>query len=178
MLNKLVVAICSVTVITGCSVQPIRFATDELRETVRSDMDRLTRHQDEISGAISLDEAIARAVRNNRDRKLKVLEAALAQQQTDLARYDMLPSLTAADGYSERDNYAASASVRFADGEPEPLPANPTYSVSQDKKRNTYDVAFTWNVLDFGLSYVRAQQQADRFLINKERERKVLHNIT
>ena len=50
----------------------------------------------------------------------------------------------------------------------EPLPANPTYSVSQDKKRNTYDVAFTWNVLDFGLSYVRAQQQADRFLINKE----------
>ena len=178
MLNKLVVAICSVTVITGCSVQPIRFATDELRETVRSDMDRLTRHQDEISGAISLDEAIARAVRNNRDRKLKVLEAALAQQQTDLARYDMLPSLTAAAGYSERDNYAASASVRFADGEPEPLPANPTYSVSQDKKRNTYDVAFTWNVLDFGLSYVRAQQQADRFLINKERERKVLHNIT
>ena len=70
MLNKLVVAICSVTVITGCSVQPIRFATEELRETVRSDMDRLTRHQDEISGAISLDEAIARAVRNNRDRAL------------------------------------------------------------------------------------------------------------
>lgn len=77
MLNKLVVAICSVTVITGCSVQPIRFATDELRETVRSDMDRLTRHQDRDQRRDFLDEAIARAVRNNRDRKLKVLEAAL-----------------------------------------------------------------------------------------------------
>lgn len=178
MLKKVVIALGAVFAISGCAVQPVMLNPEELREAVRSDVDRLTQQRDEITGAISLDEAIARAVRNNRDRKLKVLESALAHQQIELARHDLLPSLTAAAGYSERNNYAASASVRFADGEPEPLPADPTYSVSQDKQRSTYDVAFTWNVLDFGLSYVRAQQQADRFLIGKERERKVVHNIS
>jgi predicted DNA-binding helix-hairpin-helix protein len=31
--------------------------------------------------------------------------------------------------------------------------------------------------LDFGLSYVRAQQGSDRYLIAKERERKAVHNL-
>ena len=172
------IALGATFALTGCSLQPVVLTSEEVREAVRGDIDRLTRQRDEITSAISLDEAIARAVRNNRDRRLKVLESALASQQIDLAFHDLLPKLTAAAGYSERDNYAASASVRFDNGEPEPLPASPTYSVSQDKRRSTYDVAFTWNVLDFGLSYVRAQQQADRFLITKERERKVVHNIT
>lgn len=167
-----------VSVSTGCAVKPVALTTDELRASIRTDVDRLSQQRDAISDAIGLDEAIARAVRNNRDRKLKVLESALARKQIELARHDLLPSLTAAAGYSERNNYAASASVQFADGNPEPLPADPSYSVSQDKRRSTYDVAFTWNVLDFGLSYVRANQQADRFLIGKERERKVVHNIT
>lgn len=176
--TKLCIALGAVFVISGCAVQPTVLSPDELRESVRTDVERLTQQRDEIATSISLDEAVARAVRNNRDRKLKVLESALSQQQIDLARLDLLPSLTAAAGYSARNNYAASASVPFSGGNPEPLPANPTYSVSQDKQRNTYDVAFTWSVLDFGLSYVRAQQQADRFLIGKERERKVVHNIT
>ena len=37
---------------------------------------------------------------------------------------------------------------------------------------------FTWNALDFGLSYIRAGQQADRYLIAKELERKAIQNIT
>jgi outer membrane protein TolC len=117
-------------------------------------------------------------LKNNRDKKLKALEAALAQGQIDLVRQEMLPSLTASAGYSKRNNYAGSASVTFTDDTPDPLGPNPTYSVSQPKERTTYDAVFTWNVLDFGLSYVRAKQHADRYLIAKERERKVVHNIT
>lgn len=175
---KFIVAVGTLIAAGGCAVKPVVMGPKELREAVRADVDRLSQPNDAISAAISLDEAIARSVRNNRDRKLKVLESALTQQQIELARHDLLPNLTAAAGYSQRSNYAASASVRFADGVPEPLPADPAYSVSQDKQRSTYDVGFTWNVLDFGLSYVRAQQQANRFLIGKERERKVVHNIT
>ncbi len=178
MKTKVLVALGAVFAISGCAVKPVVLTTDELKAAVRIDVDHLSQQRDAVSAPISLDEAIARAVRNNRDRKLKVLESALAQRQLDLARFDALPSLAVSAGYSERSNYAASASVRFADGVPEALPADPSYSVSQDKQRSTYDVAFTWNVLDFGLSYVRANQQADRFLIGKERERKVVHNIT
>lgn len=178
MKTKIIASIGTVFVLSGCAIQPKVMSPDALRETIRSDVERLSQQRDQITAAISMDEAIARSVRNNRDRKLKVLESALTRQQIDLARQDLLPSLTAAAGYSGRNNYAATASVRFADDVPEPLPVDPAYSVSQDKQRTTYDVGFTWNVLDFGLSYVRANQQADRFLIGKERERKVVHNIT
>lgn len=178
MRTKIIASIGTVFVLSGCAIKPVVLSTETLRETIRSDVERLSQQRDQITAPISLDEAIARSVRSNRDRKLKVLETALTRQQIDLARHDLLPSLTTSAGYSGRSNYAATASVRFADGVPEPLPADPAYSVSQDKQRTTYDVGFTWNVLDFGLSYVRANQQADRFLIGKERERKVVHNIT
>lgn len=178
MKTKIIASIGTVFVLSGCAIKPVVLSTEALRETIRTDVERLSQQRDQITAPISLDEAIARSVRNNRDRKLKVLETALTRQQIDLARHDLLPSLTTSAGYSGRSNYAATASVRFADGVPEPLPADPAYSVSQDKQRTTYDVGFTWNVLDFGLSYVRANQQADRFLIGKERERKVVHNIT
>ena len=38
-------------------------------------------------------------------------------------------------------------------------------STSQDKRLRTSEIAFSWNVLDFGLSYVRARQTADKALI-------------
>ena len=55
--------------------------------------------------------------------------------------------------------------------------SHPAYSVSQDKNRSTASATFTWNILDFGLSYVRAGQSADRRMIAIERQRKVVHNI-
>ena len=39
------------------------------------------------------------------------------------------------------------------------------------------DIGFTWNALDFGLSYIRAGQSSDRYLIAKENEKKVANNI-
>ena len=49
---------------------------------------------------------------------------------------------------------------------------------SRNTISNNYDIGFTWNALDFGLSYVRAGQQADKYLISKELERKAIHNLT
>ncbi|SDT90360.1 TolC family protein [Halopseudomonas salegens] len=177
MFKKSILAVSLTATLSACSVNPQIIAPAEVAQSSREDMSLLFRDQ-AVSGAVSLDEAIARAVLNNREKKLKTLEAALAQGQIEVARHAMLPELTAAAGYSRRSEYAASASVVFDDGKPGPLGENPSYSVSQDKSRHTEDISFTWNVLDFGLSYVRAQQHADRYLISKERERKVVHNIT
>ena len=60
----------------------------------------------------------------------------------------------------------------------EALGDSPTYTLSQQTPSNSYDIGFTWNALDFGLSYVRAGQQADKYLISKELERKAIHNLT
>ena len=178
MLKKTILATTLAALISGCSVSPQVIPPEEVLNTVRSDLSRLSLEEEKVDAPITLHEAIARAVKYNRDKKLQALESALAQGQIELVQHEMLPSLTANAGYTKRNNFAASASVTFVNGEPSPLGSNPSYSVSQDKERSNGNIAFSWNVLDFGLSYVRANQQADRYLIAKERERKVAHNIT
>jgi outer membrane protein TolC len=164
--------------ITGCSVKPEPIPTENVKKQVQENLIILSDVVQPVTKAISLDEAIQRGLEHNLQKRVKLLETAMANQQLDLVYYDMLPNLTASAGYSERNNYAASASTSFNNGEPVPLRSNPQYSVSQDKERTTADIGFSWNILDFGLSYVRAQQQADKFLIAKEKQKKVEHNLT
>ena len=52
-----------------------------------------------------------------------------------------------------------------------------SYSTSRQRDVNTQDIGFTWNALDFGLSYIRAGQNSNRYLIAEEMERKAEHNI-
>ena len=42
---------------------------------------------------------------------------------------------------------------------------------------NEQDIGFSLNILDFGLSYIRAGQSSDRYLISRELERKAASNI-
>lgn len=176
--NKLVISVVASFMITGCSVKPNAIPKEEIKQVVEQDLNVLSKVVQPVTKPISLDEAIQRGLDHNLQKRVKILETALAQQQIDLVYFDMLPSLTASSGLSERNNYAASASTSFVNGEPQPLGSNPSYSVSQEKERTTADLTFSWNVLDFGLSYVRAQQQADKFLIAQEKQKKVEHNLT
>ena len=175
---KIVLPIISVLILTGCNVEPQPFSKNELKKHINNELLEIDKTLLPIKGKISLEEAIERGVTYNRQKKVAIMEAALSQNQLDLIEYDMLAQLTTKAGYSKRDNYAASASTAFTNGTPDPLDSNPSYSVSQDKKSLTADVSFSWNILDFGLSYVRAQQSADKYLIAKEKIRKVTQNIT
>lgn len=161
--------------LAGCSVTPKPILPEYIKEDVENNLQYLDKISQPITKPISLDEAINRAIENNLSKKLDLLSSALAEQKIDIVAFEALPSLTAKAGYSERNNYAASSSVPFTNGEP----GEPTgsYSVSQEKQTTTAGIGFSWNVLDFGLSYVRANQQADRYLIAKEKERKSIHNI-
>lgn len=175
--SKIVVlSVVTSFLITGCSVSPQPMLNEDVKEQVKNDLSILSEVVQPVTKPISLDEAIQRGLNHNLQKKVKILQSALSQQQLDLVYYDMLPSLTAAAGYSERNNYAATQSASFTNGEPQPL--GNSYSISQDKDRVTSDITFSWNILDFGLSYVRAQQQSDKFLIAKEEEKKVEHNLT
>ncbi|CAM4011585.1 TolC family protein [Arcobacter cloacae] len=173
-----VISVVASFVITGCAVKPEAILKEDVKQMVKNDLTVLSEVVQPVTKPISLDEAIQRGLDHNLQKRVKVLESALSQQQLDLVYYDMLPSLTASAGLSERNNYAASASTSFLNGEPEPLDPKPSYSVSQEKERTTADLTFSWNILDFGLSYVRAQQQADKFLIAQEKQKKVEHNLT
>ncbi len=169
--------VISTSLLSACAINPTVIDHSSVLLEANNDLKVLSENHEAINSPLNLSMVIARAVKYNREQRLKVMEAALASNQLDLARFNMLPELAVSAGYSERNQYAASASTTFENGQPRPLDNDPSYSVSQGKRKETSDIAFTWNVLDFGLSYVRAEQQADRYLIAKERERKAVHNI-
>lgn len=172
-----IVVVAALT-LSACSVIPQPFTEAEYETVLNADMAQLPDADRVIEQPISLEEALVRAVRNNREIRLKAMEAALAQGEVGLESLGMLPQLAAEAGYTNRDVYDASTSVVLIDGEPDTLPSEPAYSVSDGLDQRTAQVGFSWNVLDFGLSYVRAKQRADQYLISEERERKSIHTIS
>jgi len=175
--KSLPIPLLAVFIVSGCSIAPKPWEKSEIKNASEQELVALNRTE-EITKEISLSEAIHRGVNYNRQKRVRMMESALAEKQFDLLKFDMLPTLAANAGYDTRNNYAAAASTVFENGNPAALSNPPTYSVGQAKKQATADITFSWNVLDFGLSYVKAKQQSDRFLISKEGERKILFNIT
>lgn len=158
--------------ISGCAVtsKPIEHTVSEQR--ARGDLQTMFKGQEPISGPLTLHDAMARAVKYNLEARLKVMEHALANRQLDLARFDMLPRMAVQAGYAGRSNVSASSSRSVITGAQSLEP-----STSQDRDREVADLTMVWNVLDFGVSYVSAKQQADQRLIVEERRRKVIHTI-
>jgi len=167
-----VVVLGAALVLTGCSVTPEPLTLADHAERVNKDVSSLFADQEPVTGAITLEEAMARAIKYNLDHRLKVMENALASHQLTSANLSMLPNLTATAGYSGRNNFAGSNSNSLTNNT-ESLES----SSSTDRDQKTFDLSLTWNVLDLGMSWVRANQQADRLLITEERRRKVVHNI-
>ncbi len=159
-------------ILAGCgSVNFHPLTQDELARATAADMAAARQDVAPITGPLSLDEAVARALKYNLDRRVKMMEEALAMDQLDAKSWDMLPRLMAQAGYSHRNNDLITKSVDSVTGEPS---LSHPY-ISSARTHRTYDLGLTWNLLDFGLSYIEAKQQADRVLIAGERRRKAMH---
>ncbi len=171
-----IVFICLALV--ACARSPKVIDEKSLSISIAEDISELT--IDTSLKNIDLHTAIAIAVRNNRDLRISVMESALANSQKDLQKFDMLPDIALNAGYSEFTELQPSTSVSVDNdmGDETPLDGTQAYTISRGKGQETRGIEFTWNALDFGLSYIRAGQQADRYLIAKELERKAVQNIT
>lgn len=145
---------------------------EQRRVQVEADRALLFADQEPVTGPVTLAEAMARAIKYNLDHRQAVMEQLLQSRQLDVTTYDMLPKLVASAGYTTRDSANESLSrntiTNFQSLEP---------AVSQDRNRATADLTFTWNLLDLGVSYFQAHQQADRVLIANERRRRLINSI-
>lgn len=159
--------------LSGCAVSREPLTSQEIEQRVEENFMAMQAEQQPIGEEpITLHEVMARAIKYNLDHRLKMMEITLANENFDVSRYDLLPEITASAGYSARNNDLASYSESMADGN-ESL----TSSSSQEKNNFTSDLKVVWNVLDFGVSYLRTQQEADQMYILEERRRKVVQNI-
>ena len=158
--------------VSGCQVAPKAFTSNELSVYVEDKLTRVTASQEPISGQVTLYEAMARALKYNLDYRVETMNEILSNRRLQAKSADMLPKLVASGGWADRDNSAASYSRSLFSGL---RSVDPTTS----KQEGTFagDVTFSWHILDFGLSYVRAQQASDEALIAGELRRKTINRI-
>lgn len=125
-----------------------------------------------ITQSISLYEAMARALKYNLDHRVAMMETDLARADYDLSRYDLLPKVVASGGYFGRDNAPGASSLSLLSGRQSLEP-----SQSTEREFLSGDLTASWNILDFGLSKIRAEQLGNEALIYEERRRKAIIQI-
>ena len=166
-------AVAGVLMLTACALSPSPYSQDEFAAKAAAGRREIVAAVPPLTHPLTLAEAIARADKFNLDSRVKLMEQAQALDQLDVSKYDLLPKLTADAGYTGRSTPSAAVSRDlYTQGN---ALANPSYSTDRDDV--TGDLTMTWNVLDFGVSYFAAHQQADRALIAGERRRKTLDTL-
>ncbi len=162
----------SALVLAGCVSQPQMLTSAERSEFSTMVVHAATADQEPVEGPIGLHEAMARALKYNLDHRVAMIETSLATNDFELSRYDMLPQLVANTGYFGRDNEPGASSISLLSGRQSLEPSRST-----EQYYFGSDITMSWNVLDFGLSYIRSKQLGDEALIAEERRRKAINEI-
>ena len=158
--------------LSACALTPQPLEPEQLQVISEDHLNRVTADQEPVYGSISLHEAMARALKYNLDFKVEMMQTALRTAELRLNHYNLLPSIVTNSGYASRNNDVASGELNLKTGvETEPR------TTSTERELKTSDITFSWNILDFGLSFVRARQAADRVLIAEEARRKIVQRI-
>ncbi|CAG1769096.1 hypothetical protein BAC3_00051 [uncultured bacterium] len=173
--KQLIALSVAVAGLTGCAIEPQPITPNEQLASVLKDQAEIYHKQEPITAPLTFYDALARALKYNYDHRLSMMETVLQEAQLDVATMNMLPRLAVNAGYVGRDDQLGSSSVNYFNQNQSSQLS--TYSTSQDPHRGVADLSFAWNVLDFGVSYYQAKQQANRVLIAEERKRKVVNNL-
>lgn len=158
--------------LAACSTNTKIMSETDVESRAARDYDMMFSELPPLGHTISLEEAIARAIKFNLDNRLKLMESVVAQQRLNLVDYEKLPQLAANAGYTVRSKQQASSSLNLGTGV-----ENFGASTSQDKGIVTGDLQLSWDTLNFGIGYLNAKQASDEVLIAVERQRKTTQNI-
>lgn len=159
-------------ILAACSTSPVPLTGEEIVVATDEFVQKNSDEYDPINGPIDIRQAVERSVKFNLDYRIEAAQNLLRVREHELTNIAMLPELVASGGYNRRNNFSASSSLNLQSGVD-----NFSASTSQDKAIRSSDIQIGWDILDFGLSYIRAKQAADQTLIAHEVRRKVLHRL-
>lgn len=168
---KVLFSVFFAILIGGCSVTPKPIAYEEQKELLRKDHQNARFEVEPVGKHLGMDEAVARGLKYNLDYRSKLMEQAIAFGTADLSNYDMLPKIAANAGYNYRNNYF----ITYATGAETGNPSLSEPFISSAKDYAVGGLMLSWNLLDFGVSYYNAQQNADKVLVASERRRRSMH---
>ena len=149
----------------GCAQLPTEQALP--KPTAQSWQQELSQMQVEpISGPLTLNEAIARGLKYNLDRRAKQLELEIASGQFESALQEMLPKARA---QIDRSNRSQERLTRNSNGT--------ASNATSDRSHTVQDLGASWSLLEFGVGYYNAKQARERVFIANERRRKLIHTL-
>ena len=125
-----------------------------------------------ITHPLTLSDALDYASRYNIDVWIAAHERKYQHEIATQSLLKMLPSLIFGAESSRRSKFNASSSESLKTREQSLEP-----SFSSEKQTDRWDVQAVWNLLDFGISFLRARQQENRVSIAMERERRIQQNL-
>lgn len=155
----------------GCAFTPTPLTNEEQQQLLATDRQQAMADVEPVGKTLTMSEAVARGLKYNLDFRSKMLEQAIALGTNDLSKYDMLPKVLANAGYNYRNNYFITNATNSVTGGPslsDPF-------ISSAKDYGTIGLNLNWSLLDFGVSYFNAKQNADRVLVAAEKRRRTMH---
>ncbi len=152
--------------LAGCAMVPEAEPLDRQIQQASIDRAAMFAAQEPVTAPLTLEQAIARAVRYNLQHRLTLMERALEDRVAEAGSLDMLPKLAARAGAKTRSNDSSSVSS-----------GSVVPSTSSDQTTRTVDLQMSWSVLDFGLNYYGAKAQANKILATEERRRRVVLSL-
>ena len=160
-----------ISALAGCAIEP-KVMTPPDKEALRSeDVFRAFKDVIPADAHMTMTEAVARGLKYNMEFRSKQMEQAIAMGTHELSKYDMLPKVLATAGYNYRNKDFITQGVGAYSGHPavgEPF-------VSSAREYSSYGLNLNWSLLDFGVGYYNARQNADRILVASERRRRTMH---
>lgn len=167
-------AVLSAVAISSCAtIAPQPLSESDMGQQVKNDIAHAFVEQEPVGEPLFLEEAIARAIKYNLERKVKLMEEELARDQVLMEKLNLLPTLALKVEHTARNNYQINNSENLNTGV---LQVN--NSASSQKSHTIESARLVWNVLDFGVSYIAAKQATDKELIARERKRLAVQNMT
>jgi multidrug efflux system outer membrane protein len=157
--------------VTGCSITPKAIENEAQLNNTYKGLHEVLSAQQPINHKITLSEAIARTLKYNLDHRVQQAQLMLESGNLKAAYMEMLPALNLGVDYSFGNNELIQNLVN-ANGQTTPGEQSftPREILSQS-------YGLEWSLLDLGLSFTRAQQQANRVMIAEEERRKIVQQL-
>ncbi len=125
-------------------------------------------------GVLSVDQAVELSLKYNLNLWLSRQEQAIAKELRNSALLRMLPQFNFNIAGTGRDAPNASSSVGLFTGQQAQLT---TYSYSSAEQNTAWGFGMLWNVMDFGVSFYRWQQNSNQLAIAGQDLRRARQNV-
>src|SRR3990167_1113914 len=157
--------VCAFCLLVSCSINPKPLSVSDRYKQATKVMGNLSTEKHQPPLRLNYYEVLAYSLKCNLDYRIKLANAAMQSGQLTLAEFMMFPSLNATGSWYTRNNDFSSYGITTTGQQTDVLNSTP-------RTLNTARLGLTWNILDFGVSYVKARQQGNSVLIAEEEARK------